>query len=65
MHLSAFWHFKHFTDCSIREYRPILDEAQYSETFSFYASFMPCSIILWPIMLSIMLAYLTQAYYNV
>ena len=26
MHLSAYLQFEHFTDCSIREYRSILDE---------------------------------------
>jgi len=26
MHLSAFLQFEHFTDCSIRQYRSILDE---------------------------------------
>ena len=56
MHLSAFLQFEPFTDCSIREYRSIL--VHYSETFTYYAS-----IILWPIMLFIMLAYLTQAYW--
>ena len=30
---------QHFTDCSIREYRSILDEL--SSTFSFYANIMP------------------------
>ena len=59
MHLSAFLQFEHFTDCSIREYRSILD--QYSEIFTYYASIMPAYIILWPILLFIMLAYLTQA----
>ena len=49
--------FEYFTDCSIREYQSILD-AQYSATFAYYAS-----IILQPIMLFIMLAYLTQAQY--
>jgi len=39
MHLSAFLQFKHFTDCSIREYQSSLDE--YFETFTYYASIMP------------------------
>ena len=54
MHLSAFLQFEHFTDCSIKEYQSVLDKLR--SVFTYYAS-----IILWPIMLFIMLAYLTQA----
>jgi len=50
MHLSTYFQFEHFTDCSIRQYWSVLDELSsvYSETFIYYAS-----IILWPIMLFI------------
>ena len=39
MHLSAFLQFKHFTDCSIKEYQPVLDELR--SVFTYYTSIMP------------------------
>ena len=61
MHLNAFLQFEHFPDCSIREYQSILDEL----SSVFQNIYVLCqhyaSIILRPIMLFIMLAYLTQA----
>ena len=53
-----FFQFECFTDCSTREYRSILDEISsvYSKIFTYYAS-----IMLWPIMLFIVPAYLTKA----
>ena len=62
MHLNAFLQFENFTDCSIREYQSILDELSSVFCNIYLLCYHYARIILWPIVLFIMLAYLTQAY---